>query len=302
MTAKRYAAIDLGTNTFHILIAEKNETGGFSKVHQQREYVYLGRDGVAHINDKSFKKGVETIELFSRLMKEHQVLDYKMTGTETFRHADNGSEFISTIKKKFDLDITIIDGQTEASYIYKGVQAFLSQPSGKYLIMDIGGGSVEFIYFEGDKMHYSESFPIGISVLHNNFQTADPLTPTDIEKTNNFLNTNLKNLSAYLEGKQIDALVGSAGSFEVISAMLEGSVESAILDKFTSSEFDKMYTSIMPLNKEQRMYYPGIPKERVVFIPIALVLIEFVLKSYKMQDILISPYALKEGIISDFIA
>lgn len=302
MSGQRFAAIDLGTNTFHILITEKTDEGGFVKLHQQREYVYIGRDGVAHINQESYELGIKTIGIFAQLLNEFEVSQYKMIGTETFRHADNGQAFISQVKEQFDLAIDIIDGLQEADYIYKGVKAYLSPPSGKYLIMDIGGGSVEFIHFDQEKLLYSESFPIGISVLYNTFQKSDPLTTEEIQNTQDWLRKKLENLSNYLKDEQVDALVGSAGSFEVLSSILEGGLQKNIQGEFSSSEYQQIYQELIVLSKEQRIQYPGIPKERVVLIPIAMVLIDFILNAYQIEKVLVSPYALKEGIISDFIS
>lgn len=302
MSKQRYAAIDLGTNTFHILIAQKTSTGKFEKVYQRREYVYLGRDGVSHINDESYAKGMETIGEFATQLINFGVADYKMTGTETFRHADNGAMFIKEVKEKFSLDIDIIDGLKEAEYIYKGVLAYLAPPSGKYLIMDIGGGSVEFIHFDVNEMLYSESFPIGISVLYNQFQNSDPLNAKSIQETQTWLSEKLTKLSEYLENKQVDALVGSAGSFEVISTILESSLGKEIDEKFSRGDYKSVYDEILPLNMEQRIAHPGIPKERAVLIPIAMVLIDHILNTFDIQDVLLSPYALKEGVISDFVS
>lgn len=299
---QRYAAIDLGSNTFHILIAEKKSEGGFKKIHQQREYVYLGRDGVEHINEQSYNLGIETLRIFSDLMRFHKVTDYRITGTATLRHADNGIQFLQDVKTAFDLDIDIIDGIQEAALIYKGVCAFLPKPFGKYLIMDIGGGSVEFIYFDKDRMHYSESFPIGISVLYNKFMKTDPIHKADYKEAQEFLSQSLENLSSFLKDKKIDALVGSAGSFEVITSIFEARFQYPIGESFTSNEYKKIFKEIHPLSKQQRMEYPGIPKERVVLIPIAMILIDHLLTMFNIEKVIVSPYALKEGIISDFIS
>jgi len=299
---QRYAAIDLGSNTFHILIAEKNPDGGFIQIHKQREYVYLGKDGVEHINEQSFRKGIETLSTFAKLLKDHQVSLYRMTGTATLRNADNGPQFIQEVKDKFDLSIDIINGIQEAELIYKGVRAFLPPPYGKYLIMDIGGGSVEFIYFDHEKMHYSESFPIGISILYNRFQKSDPLESEDIKEARKFIKTSLENLNQFLKDKEVDALVGSAGSFEVITSIYEGRFDLDLKESIGSLEYGKIFEEIMPLSKEERMAYPGIPEERVRLIPIAMVLIQQVLEMFEIEKIIVSPYALKEGIISDFLS
>ncbi len=298
---QRYAAIDLGSNTFHILIAEKSNDGGFKKIHQQREYVYLGRDGVEHINAESYQKGIDTLKIFSALMKEHHVLNYRMTGTATLRNADNGLQFLRDVKEQFNLDIDIIDGIEEASLIYKGVCAFLPQPFGKYLIMDIGGGSVEFIYFDQEKMHYSESFPIGISILYNKFQKSDPIKAADLIAAKNFIEVSLQNLSNFLNDKKIDAIVGSAGSFEVITSIFEARFNRKLESSFSSLEFNQLFSEIITLSKKERTEYPGIPAERVVLIPIAMILIDQLLAMFDIKKIIVSPYALKEGIISDFL-
>ncbi len=301
MIKKRFASIDLGTNTFHILIAEKQEDNRFVKVFQKREYVYLGKDGVGHINEESFQKGIETLTIFQDLMQQHQVSKYRITGTATLRRADNGPLFCREIKSRLDLDIDIIDGKKEAEYIYKGVRSYLSDPSGKYLIMDIGGGSVEFIHFDQEKMLFSQSFPIGISVLYNKFQRNDPLTAEEIEEVENWLQHQLKDLEEYIENQEVHTMIGSAGSFEVINAILEKALSKENVGCFTTEEFLKIYEGIIPLSKEERIQYPGIPEERVTLIPIAIVLIRFVLIHFKIGAVLYSPYALKEGVISEMI-
>ena len=299
---QRYAAIDLGSNTFHILIAEKISDGEFKKIHQQREYVYLGRDGVEHINESSYKLGMETLSLFAELMKTHAVVDYRMTGTATLRNADNGQQFLLEVKEKFNLDIEIIDGMEEASLIYKGVCAYLPKPFGKYLIMDIGGGSVEFIYFDQEKMHYSESFQIGISILYNKFEKSDPISQEDADAARTFIRSSLQNLSKFLEGKQIDAMVGSAGSFDVITSIFETRFDRDFDNTFTRAEYGQIFKEIHPLSKNERMSYPGIPEARVVLIPIAMLLIDQLLSMFEIEKIIVSPFALKEGIISDFVS
>lgn len=301
--SKRFAAIDLGTNTFHILIVEKhNQAPFFSPIFRQREYVFLGRNGVEHISDESFEKGIETLKEFKKLIEFHQVDLVKVTGTEALRIADNGPQFVKEVKLTTNLEIEIIGGLTEASFIYKGVKAFLGKSEGDHLIMDIGGGSVEFIHFNNEEMIWAESFPIGISVLFNNFQKNDPLSSKEINDTQSFLFEKLENLINHIQTYEFEALIGSAGSFEVITSILEGKINGSIDGSFSRDLFQEIYHDILPLNLEDRLEYPGIPKERVKLIPIAMVLIEYVLEIAKIRKVIVSPFALKEGVISELIS
>lgn len=295
------ASIDLGSNTFHILIVKVDSTSQkFEVVHRQRDYVFLSKEGVKHIGNDSYKLGIETLKTYRSFLDKYKVAKWRVIGTETLRIADNGANFVSDALKKADLDIEIIDGITEAKYIYNGVKFFLGETSETYLIMDIGGGSVEFVIFNNQELLWSHSFAIGISVLYNQFQKHDPILKEEILAIREKLNESLMLLNEKLTDYDIHTLVGSAGSFEIVKTMLEyrTSVEQ---DVILVSDFKSLYNDVINLNHKERVSIPGLPIERVRLMPMAITLLDFVLDYSGVEKIICSPYSLKEGVIYEML-
>jgi len=126
--SRLYAAIDLGSNTFHILIAEGSKDSKIlHTVFKQRDYVFLSQNGVEHIDQDRYDLGIQTLQKYRKFIDLHEVSNYKVIGTETLRLASNGSDFVREVKEKTDFDIEIIDGLKEANYIYYGVNAYLRE-------------------------------------------------------------------------------------------------------------------------------------------------------------------------------
>ena len=298
---KKIASIDLGTNTFHLLIVAIDGSN-YKEVHRERIYVNLAEDGIYHISTK-IKTRIDTaISKFKISLDEYEVSQYKAIGTAGLRTAANGSEIVDYIKSKYDIDIELISGEEEANLIFKGVQLAYDFDDDSYLIMDIGGGSVEFIIVENNKMIWSASFKIGVTVLYNNFKGEDPFSKERINKINQYLKTKLIKLQKELSGRKIKYLVGASGSFDVVESILGVSRRIGLcsvldLDQDYYQLFDKIVSSSLSERKEIK----GIPLDRVKLIPIAMILIEFIVNISKPRSILISPYAMKEGMLKDMM-
>lgn len=298
---KRLASIDLGSNTFHILIVEVMDSGaGFTPLHRVRDYVYLSKGGVESIDEDRYASGLQTLTKYKQLLEEYGVEQCRIIGTETLRIASNGADFVQEVKDVLNLEIEIIDGNQEAAYIHKGVKLFLGLVEKPTLIMDIGGGSVEFVIFDNNKVFWSHSFKIGISVLHNRFQRNDPMSPQELGLVNRHLDSALKVLQSKLHEFKIDVMVGSAGSFEIVKSMMEhrGTDKS---EPISSRSFQKLYEEIILLDYDQRVNIPGLPIERVKLMPMALTLLKSILDLGFVKDIYCSPYSMKEGVIYEMM-
>lgn len=294
------AAIDLGTNTFHILIVRGNKDGSFKTIFRQRDYVYLGKEGVETLADSSYQKGIEVLREYKTFLKKYQVEDYKIYGTEALRLASNGPSFVQEVQAQHQLDINIIDGLVEANLIHKGVRSYLPNLKGEYLIMDIGGGSIEFVHFDEEGIKFAKSFPIGISVLHQKFQKNDPLLKDEISAIAEYVKAHIQSLIDHLQSAEVKALIGSAGSFEIVHAILEKK-DATFKNQFKVRDFKKMFASVIHRTFEERKSIPGLPLERVKLMPVAIVLLRIVLKTLEIEDVIVSPFAMKEGIIKELL-
>jgi len=294
----RFAVIDLGSNTFHLLIVEKT-TWGFKELYRKRVYTKLAMGGSRTILEESFSKGIACLQEFRNILNRFKIVNYRALGTAALRSADNGKEFISQAMDTANIKIDLIDGNQEATLIAKGVKAAIDISSHRYLIMDIGGGSVEFIILENGSVQWQQSFPIGLAILKALFHTEEPISVSELEQMKNFLDLELQPLKQQLtDGPKIKALIGASGSFEVVQAILDLSRWNQQTYKCHVLDFFKVQEMIMHKSTEERVQIKGLPIERVDLIVVALFLINYILKLTEAEEIIISDYALKEGVIA----
>jgi exopolyphosphatase/guanosine-5'-triphosphate,3'-diphosphate pyrophosphatase len=190
----KLAAIDLGTNTFHLIIAEQNATE-LEVSYKINEPVKLGEDITKNnlIIPAAFERGINCLKRFKDLLIEHQVGVVKAVATSGVRSAGNGLDFINAVKIQTGIDIEVIDGDTEAQYIYEGVK-YSGAITGKSLIMDIGGGSTEFMLCDEENLIWKKSYDIGAARLMQGYFKSDPIDEIDQEKIYDHLARELKAL------------------------------------------------------------------------------------------------------------
>src|SRR5512133_199064 len=144
---RRYAVIDIGTNTCNLLIANILQGGNFETVYDRKLPVKLGRGGIYNrlLLPEAIERGISALQSHSDTISKYGVQKIKVVGTSALRGAANRGEFLEKVKQLLGWDIEIIDGELEAELIFRGVRLSLPEGIGKYLILDIGGGSIEFI-------------------------------------------------------------------------------------------------------------------------------------------------------------
>lgn len=298
----KLAVIDLGTNTFHLLIVKTNLTNEFVELHRQREYVYIGEEGVDKLGDIPMQRGYEALQKFKTIIDSHEVEKTQATGTAALRRASNGAFFIKEVKRLTDISIKIISGKEEARLIYLGVRQAVPMNTTPKLIMDIGGGSVEFIIANQAKVLWAESFPIGVSVLFNQFHQNDPISNSEIETIYQYLTDTLSPLFKALHASPIVNLIGASGTFDVIANIL-GIKEKAFKNcQFADlTDFPTLYQRVAESTLAERLNMSDIPTQRAKLIPVALILIDFILQRTDIKTIWVSHYAMKEGILMELM-
>ena len=160
MSQNTIAVIDLGTNTFHILIAEVTEPHNYRIVHRLRIPVMIGKGGINQglITEEGQERALAALQQFAALIRQYEVQQVRATATSAFRNARNGKALVQRIREETGIRIEVIDGMQEAEYIFGGVQEALSLDHEPILIMDIGGGSVEFILSSDQQVRWKQSF------------------------------------------------------------------------------------------------------------------------------------------------
>jgi exopolyphosphatase/guanosine-5'-triphosphate,3'-diphosphate pyrophosphatase len=296
---KRFALIDMGTNTFHLLITEVDESGHHTDLVKTQLPVRLGQGGITNgaIAPEASERAMKALRDFRRQIDEYGVETARAMATSMVRNASNGEDFIKDIYKQTDIQVEVIDGDREAELIYYGVRSAGVLDEQTALVMDIGGGSVEFILCNNQEIFWKRSFERGAQRLMDQFLNQDPIPDASVEAEKRYLAEKLQPLTEAVARYKPTVLVGSSGTFDTLCDIdaLSKSDNSRQLAQpaastLTIADFYKIHQAIL-----------GMLEMRVDMIVLATIAVDFVLQQYNLQEIRVSAYALKEGVLEQVL-
>ena len=300
----RIAIIDMGTNTFHLLIA--NAGGGkYEIILRQHDAVKLGQAGINEglITDAAWNRAMTAMRRFRQTIDDCGVATTYAFGTSAIRNASNGAALVEEIKRTTGITVRVISGDEEAGYIFEGVKAALDLGDEGNLVMDIGAGSVEFIIGDSHRIHWMRSFELGGQRLFEKFQKHDPVSEDEITELNTYLEKELHPLQRALTEFRPRTLVGSSGTFDTLSDIfyIQHNLSRTGEETETSltlAGFYEIFEDLIHKDRAQRMQIPGMIEMRVDMITVSCCLIRYVLKAYPFERIRVSTYSLKEGVLA----
>lgn len=300
----RVAILDLGTNTFLLLIGEA--TAGTPRiVHKERAYVSLGAGSLQRgmLTAEAQQRAMSTLRHFKQLIDAHQVTHVRAVATSALRSVSNGAAFVQHVKAQIGIDIQIISGDEEATLIYQGVKKAVPMSKASSLIMDIGGGSVEYIISNNTGIQWQRSFEIGGQRLWDAFHNSDaPITPEQLTQLDTYIDTQLQPLWEAVMQHSPTLLIGASGTFQSLASMHSQRTDTPLDPQATAhplpiASFEAIYEDIRYKSREERLDVPGLSAKRVDFIVVALTLIHKVLQKTGITHMTYSTYSLKMGLL-----
>lgn len=296
----------MGTNTFHLLIAEEDERG-YHITYRERLAVKIGKNGITKgvITEEGIHRALLAMQSFKNTIDQQQISNVYAFGTSALRNATNSEDVVRRIETVTGIRTYVISGDQEAEYIYMGVKAAMDI-SEKSLIIDIGGGSVEFIIGDNTGVDWKKSVEIGAQRLLEQFQKNDPITGEEIKSLDLYFEKMLAPLFEQLRNYNPAILIGSSGTFDTLSDIfcIQHDIhksEEEIETPLTLEGFYTIYEDLLCKNREQRMQIPGMIEMRVDMIVVACCLIRYILSRHAFNRIRVSTYALKEGVLATLI-
>lgn len=296
------AVLDLGTNTFHLLIVERKPDGHWHVLLKNKIYVRLAEEGIQRIGAAPYTRGINALRQFRMQLDEAGVPqgNIRAFGTAALRTAENAPDFLKEAWEIARIRPESITGDREAALIYKGVRQAVPFPDHRVLIMDIGGGSVEFIIADREQVFWQQSFPIGVSVLFRAFHHSDPIGGEEIGQLNQFLETTLGALWQALEQYPSSSLIGASGTFDVIDIfLLDPATKPELYGHLSPEDFEPLRDMLTRSTLAERRTMHQLPDERVEMVVVAMILIQYVLRRGRIRDIYTSTYAMKEGMLAE---
>ena len=298
----RTAVIDLGTNTFNLLV---RDTVDHEEVHAMKIPVKLGEGGFAkkEISDAAMQRGIDALQRYRKIIDSLDVDEIYAFVTSALRDATNRQVFLDRVQKTCGIHVNVISGDEEADMIFEGVCFGLDLSSRRHLIMDIGGGSTEFIISNREEKLWSMSFQIGSSRLRDTFDVSDPMSASQIREISDFLEQELSLLWEVTGRFPVESLIGSSGSFETLAQVglsrrghpHESPANGFVMD---TREFNEILNYILTSSLQERLNDPAILNMRADMIVYAAVLLELVNNRLNLNHIMLSNFALKEGVFS----
>ena len=305
----KVAVIDLGTNTFHLLIAELLPGKEWHVLYKTKITVKLGEGGIhlGVIAPRPYVRGLKALRKFSTVIKKYKVEEVYAFATSGIRSTKNGSAFVRQVYQETGIKIRTIDGKKEAELICQGVLQTLGAIHKPVLIMDIGGGSTEFIITDQKKIYWKHSFDIGASRLKELFPLNDPIAKSKVVKLERYLFDILQPLKEALVQFPVTTLVGASGSFESFAKMIgyyksgKNPIASRPTFDFIIKDYQHLHRKLISSALSDRYQMKGLVKMRADMIVPASIQVNLVLNEFQLKEMKLSTHALKEGVLAQLL-
>lgn len=300
------AILDFGTNTFNLLIAERKERS-FNIIFTSKQPVKLGRGGIQmnRITPAAMERGYVAIHNHMETIKKYEVEEVRAFATSAIRNASNGEDFVDEVHKRFGFKVRVIPGDREATLIYKGVQQAYPMNQKKVMILDIGGGSIEFIICDDQGISWKHSFELGMARILELFDLSDPISHEEVHALEAYFRHELGPLFEAVKKEKPRTLIGASGSFDTFYAMImkrNGLVANEGYSRpLPMTEFRRIYQDLIRSTHAERLNMPGMEAVRVDMIVPAIIFVSFVIRQCHIRQLVQSDFALKEGVISELV-
>ena len=301
----KLAVIDLGTNTCNLLIADINN-GGYTILYQGKEGVKIGKAGIHKniLTDEAFHRATTALKAHIRIITKYGADKVITLATSAVRDAANKAEFAAHILKETGLELSIISGDKEAQLIFDGVKLAFETIADDTMILDIGGGSNEFIQIKDNDVYWKESYPLGMARVVEQFPISDPITLNEIETIEAYFEKGLSSLWSQLNGTATEKLIGCSGAFDTLADLIDhtspGS-KARVKQDISLHDFNSISKIILESTKADREKMTGMDPLRIEMIVPSFVFIRYVLKRLNIQCITQTDFALREGILFEWI-
>ncbi|TBW29826.1 Ppx/GppA phosphatase family protein [Gramella sp. KN1008] len=304
---KRIAAIDLGTNSFHAVLVDLYPDGSYRTIDKLKEMVILAEKGMKdHLSEDAMQRGLDALKRIKFLCDSKDVEEILAFATSAIREAKNGGDFIQRMIDEVGIKARAIPGKREAEMIGYAVRHSIAMDDEMVLMVDIGGGSVEFIVGNNEEFIYYNSFKLGVARMAARFVRNDPITQKEIKELWEHYRETLKEISEVVSEHSVKTIIGSSGTMENIAAMIaqRNSISSAMtLNElvYHDDEFLPFYENFIKLNRKERAKEKELDEKRIDIINPGMVLVKFLIEEFNIQNIKISEAALRDGIILNYI-
>ncbi len=310
MRNKILAAIDIGTNSFHLVIATVNDKGIVKILSKDKEVVRLGKGSsdMKYISPEAMERAVDTLKRF-KIICDSGKAEIRAVATSAVREALNRLEFINEVSERTGIKVEVVSGVEEARLIYLGILQAVNVYDNRILLIDIGGGSTEFLIGQMGQVHFANSIKLGAVRLTEKFFSGGKFRAEDIVSAKLYVRSIINPVVRQIKEQKYDFVIGTSGTITTLGTMIYGMKNIDGISgfnfnnfKFTDTELYGVAKEILSAENTQRIkQLNGVDSQRADIITAGAIILEQIVKELSIKDITLSGYALREGIIFDTI-
>lgn len=305
----RVAAIDVGSNSIHMVVAQVESDGRFHVLDRAKEMVRLGQRTLTSgkLSADAMSAGVRTLAAFKTLAERHGVVRFNAVATSAVREAKNGGDFVLRVKDDVGLRVKVIPGREEARLVSLGVRHAIDLRGEPAVIVDAGGGSVELIFVDGDRPIVLESVKLGVARLCETFLSGDPPPARELDALQEHIASELEPFLQRLSKHKVRRVIGTSGTMLnliSVAAGLRGEAPNGHLNNFAvaAEEIARVRRLVCKSSRDERLRIKGLDSKRVDFVVPGACLAEHVLSHLGAAEMVACTWALREGVLLDYIA
>jgi exopolyphosphatase/guanosine-5'-triphosphate,3'-diphosphate pyrophosphatase len=302
-----YAAIDVGTNTLRLLVAEAVAPDEFTILHEEQEITRLGEGLLPTrlLQDAPRRRSLTVLKRFADVARSFKAGEVASVATSAVREAGNGEEFLAEMARETGLALRVIDGREEARLTLLGVQHGLRLGSRRVLAVDIGGGSTEFILAKGDVIEGVVSTGLGVVKLTERYLVNDPPTVDERRKLEEVVGTRIDRLRLELPGREEAQFVGTAGTVTTLAAI---DLALVTYDRqkvqghcLSLARVRELLVRLAALPLPERREIPGLESGRADIILAGAAILAASMERLGYHELRVSDDGLREGILLDLL-
>jgi exopolyphosphatase / guanosine-5'-triphosphate,3'-diphosphate pyrophosphatase len=305
----RIAAIDIGTNSIHMIVVQVRPDLSFEVIDREKEMVRLGAGGLdgRALTPEAMHAALQVLSKFRRLAESHRVDELIAVATSATREAENGGEFLHAITQQTGIRPRVISGTEEARLIHMAAVYGISVPGDVAVVIDIGGGSVEVTRGAGPAIDLGKSFKLGVIRLTERFVKSDPLEPRDERKLVRHIDQEIGKYLNQIARAGFDRVIGTSGtimSLGAVASAADGLRPSAALRnrRFAAKQIRHVRKELVALDIERRLRVPGLEPRRVDLAVAGAILLDEILRRLGATEITLCDLSLREGLVLDYIS
>lgn len=303
----KIAAIDIGTNSVHMVIVHVGEHRIFEIVDREKEMVQLGKGSLmrGRLTEESIQRGLAALKSFRAIADSHRVDTIICTATSAVRESSNGKEFVRLVKQETGIDIRILSGTEEARMITLAVRDVIDLKDQRALIVDIGGGSMEMIVADARNIYLATSIKSGVIRLTERFMKSDPPSGKELKVLKKWLGKKLDPLSRKIQDLSPDIAIGTSGTMLAIGELVyqnrKGKKSKSSREMMTIDEVEELNELLQASSLDQRLRIQGMDPKRADQIVAGGALVEMMMEKCRVNEMTLCDRALREGLISDYL-